>query len=313
MMKQSHYKWLKAGIICSVTGAVLIFAGYLNDGCSYVAHADLNRLEWGARSDVPARVSTLPRTDLGALDSVDISFTDLDLEILPSKDEHCAIAWEVASANGKSPVDYEVKSGALTVTESEHTGDSYIHIDISFLADLFCGKKAEHPADTVYLYVPTEKFRQVSIHNTMGDVSVDGLQAAHGSLSLSDGDAMCTNCQFFDFSFQNTLGELTISDSMLDTCDITMSDDDLTLDHNQYQGSITITDKLGDVTIQNSIEALQSLSLQLSTKLGEISLPEALAKTLMENDDDLNSYAQKNNGNATLTIACTDGDIILNE
>ena len=311
MMKQSHYKWLKAGIICSVTGAILIFAGYLNDGRSYVAHADLNRLEWSARSDVPARVSTQPRTDLGALNSVDISFADLDLEILPSEDEHCAIAWEIASVNGKSPVDYEVKSGTLTVIESKHAGDSYIHIDISFLADLFCGKNAEHPADTVYLYVPTEKFRQISIHNTMGDVSVDGLQAAHGSPSLDDGDAVCTNCQFSDFSFQNTLGELTISDSMLDTCDITMSDDDLTLDHNQYQGSTTITDKLGDVTIQNSIEALQTLGLQLSTRLGEISLPEALAKTLQKNDDDLNRYAQKNDGNATLTVTCTDGDIIL--
>ena len=311
MMKQSHYKWLKAGIICSVTGAILIFAGYLNDGRSYVAHADLNRLEWSARSDVPARVSTQPRTDLGALNSVDISFADLDLEILPSEDEHCAIAWEIASVNGKSPVDYEVKSGTLTVIESKHAGESYIHIDISFLADLFCGKNAEHPADTVYLYVPTEKFRQISIHNTMGDVSVDGLQAAHGSLSLDDGDDVCTNCQFSDFSFQNTLGELTISDSMLDTCDITMSDDDLTLDHNQYQGSTTITDKLGDVTIQNSIEALQTLGLQLSTRLGEISLPEALAKTLQKNDDDLNRYAQKNDGNATLTVTCTDGDIIL--
>ena len=185
-MKQSHYKWLKAGIICSVTGAILIFAGYLNDGRSYVAHADLNRLEWSARSDVPARVSTQPRTDLGALNSVDISFADLDLEILPSEDEHCAIAWEIASVNEKSPVDYEVKSGTLTVIESKHAGESYIHIDISFLADLFCGKNAEHPADTVYLYVPTEKFRQISIHNTMGDVSVDGLQAAHGSLSLDD-------------------------------------------------------------------------------------------------------------------------------
>lgn len=311
MMKQSHYKWLKAGIICSVTGAILIFAGYLNDGRSYVAHADLNRLEWSARSDVPARVSTQPRTDLGALNSVDISFADLDLEILPSEDEHCAIAWEIASVNEKSPVDYEVKSGTLTVIESKHAGESYIHIDISFLADLFCGKNAEHPADTVYLYVPTEKFRQISIHNTMGDVSVDGLQAAHGSLSLDDGDAVCTNCQFSDFSFQNTLGELTISDSMLDTCDITMSDDDLTLDHNQYQGSTSITDKLGDVTIQNSIEALQTLGLQLSTRLGEISLPEALAKTLQKNDDDLNRYAQKSDGNATLTVTCTDGDIIL--
>ena len=313
MMKQSHYKWLKAGIICSVTGAILIFAGYLNDGRSYVAHADLNRLEWSARSDVPARVSTLPRTDLGALDSVDISFTDLDLEILPSEDEHCAIAWEVASVNGKSPVDYEVKSGALTVTESGHTGDSYIHIDISFLADLFCGKKAEHPADTVYLYVPTEKFRQVSIHNTMGDVSVDGLQAAHGSLSLDDGDAVCTNCQFFDFSFQNTLGELTISDSMLGTCDITMSDDDLRLDHNQYQATVSVTNKLGDVTLTDSSDTLQSLGLQLTTGLGEISLPSLLAQALPKNDDVLSHYQQNGSGDTFLTVTCTDGDICLNE
>ena len=311
-MKNSTYKWLKAGIICSVTGAILIFAGYLNDGRSYVAHADLNKLDWSARSDDPARVVTHPRTDLGTLNSVNISFTDLNLEILPSEDEHCAIAWEVASVNGKSPVDYEVKDGALTVTENEHTGDSYIHIDISFLTDLLCGKKTEYPADTVYLYVPTEKFRQISIHNIMGNVSVDGLQAAHGSLSLSDGDAVCTNCQFSDFSFQNTLGELTITDSTLDNCDITMSDDDLILDHNQYHGSIAITDKLGDVTILDSTEKLQSIGLQLTTRLGEISLPEALAKTPIETDDDLSHYAQKNDGNATLTISCTDGDIILN-
>ena len=312
-MKNSTYKWLKAGIICSVTGAILIFAGYLNDGRSYVTHADLNKLDWSARSDDPARVVTQPRTDLGTLNSVNISFTDLNLEILPSEDEHCAIAWEVASVNGKSPVDYEVTGGALTVTENEHTGNSYIHIDISFLTYLLCGKKTEYPADTVYLYIPTEKFRQISIHNIMGNVSVDGLQAAHGSLSLSDGDAVCTNCQFSDFSFQNTLGKLTISNCTLDTCDIAMSEDDLMLDRNQYQGSISITDKLGDVTILDSTEKLQSIGLQLTTRLGGISLPEALAKTLPESDDDLNSYTQKNSANTMLTVACADGDIFLNE
>lgn len=310
-MKNVHYKWLKAGIICCAAGAALILAGYLNNGRAYVARADLNKLEWSARNDDPAKVTTLPRTDLGVLDSVDISLSDLDLEILPSGDENCAIAWETASVDGDSPVSYEVKDDVLTVTENNHTGDSYIHIDISFLVNLFCGEQIKHPADTVYLYVPAQKLNQVTISSTMGDVSIDGLQAEHGSLSLDDGDAVCTSCQLSDFSFQNTLGELTISDSKLDTCDITMSDDDLTLDHNQYQGSISVTNKLGDVTILDSTEKLQSLGLQLTTRLGEISLPEALARTLPESDDDLNRYQRNGTGETLLTVTCTDGYIFL--
>ena len=147
----------------------------------------------------------------------------------------------------------------------------------------------------------------------MGDVSVDGLQAAHGSLSLNDGDAVCTNCQFSDFSFQNTLGELTISDSTLDTCDITMSDDDLALDHNQYQGTVSVTNKLGDVTLTDSSDTLQSLGLQLTTGLGEISLPSLLAQALPKNDDVLSHYQQNGSGDTFLTVTCTDGDICLNE
>lgn len=186
-----------------------------------MAHADLNKLKWSARSDDPAKIISQSRTDVGLPDSVDISLADPDLEILPSGDESCAISWETASVNGESPVDYEVKDGVLTVTEIDPAGDSYIHVDISFLADLLCGKNVKHPADTVYLYVPDETFNQITIRNAMGDISIDGLQAEHGSLLLDDGDAICTNCQLSDFSLSNTLGKLTITDTALDTCDIT--------------------------------------------------------------------------------------------
>lgn len=43
MMKQSHYKWLKAGIICSVTGAILIFAGYLNVRAVLMWHMQISQ------------------------------------------------------------------------------------------------------------------------------------------------------------------------------------------------------------------------------------------------------------------------------
>ena len=51
-MKRSHFKWLKAGVICCMIGAALIFAGYLKNGQSYVAHADLNKLNWSATATI---------------------------------------------------------------------------------------------------------------------------------------------------------------------------------------------------------------------------------------------------------------------
>ncbi len=312
-MKRSHSKWLKAGVICCVAGAALLFAGYLGGGQSYIAHADLNKLKWSARSDDPTKVFSLPRTDLGELDSMDITLSDLDLEILPSEDENCSIAWEISSDYGDTPVSYTVKDGHLSVTEADHGRNFYVHVDISLFADLLCGKHISQPADKVTLYVPAHAFKAAAIDSQFGNVSVEGLQAAQGSMNFDNGDASFTNCKFSALTLSSTFGNLTVSDSTLDNCTVTMSDGNLKLDSNQYHGSCSVTDKLGDVKLTASSDILDNLSLQLTTGLGEIHLPEALAKTLPESDDDLTSYSQEGDGNATLSAICTDGDITIGE
>ena len=312
-MKRSHSKWLKAGVICCVAGAALIFAGYLGGGQSYIAHADLNKLKWSARSDDPAKVLSLPRTDLGELDSMDITLSDLDLEILPSDNEDCAIAWEISSDYGDTPVSYTIKDGHLSVTEAEHGRNFYVHVDISLFADLLCGKHISQPADKVTLYVPAHAFKAAAIDSQFGNVSVEGLQAAQGNMNFDNGDASFTNCKFSALTLSSTFGDLTISSSALDNCGITLSDGNLKLDSNQYQGSCSVTDKLGDVRLTASSDILENLGLQLATGLGEIHLPEKLSKTLPESDNDLTSYSQEGDGNALLTITCKDGDISLTE
>ena len=312
-MKQSHFKWLKAGVICCMAGVALIFAGYLKNGQSYVAHADLNKLDWSAHSDDSTKIISMPRTDLGQLDSVDIALSDLDLEILPSGDENCAIAWELSSDYGDTPVSYTVKDGHLSVTETDHDRNFYLQVDISLFADLLCGKYISQPTDKVTLYVPTHAFKAATINSQFGTVSAEGLQSAHGSIDCDDGDAFFTNCQFSDFTLQNTLGNLTVSDSTLNDCEITVNDGDLTLASNQYQGSCSVIDKLGDVKLTAPSDILQALGLQLSTGLGEIHLPEELKNTLPESDDDLTSYSQEGAADAALTIICKDGDISLTE
>lgn len=312
-MKQSHFKWLKAGMICCMAGVALIFAGYLKNGQSYVAHANLNKLKWSAHSDDSTKIIFMPRTDLGTLDSIELTLYDLNLEILPSEDENCAIAWEISSDYGDTPVSYTVKDGHLSITETDHGHNFYVHVDISLFADLLCGKHISQPADKVTLYVPAHAFKAVTINSQFGNISAEGLQTAHGSIDCVDGDASFINCQFSDFTLQNTLGNLTVSDSTLDDCEITVSDGDLTLASNQYQGSCSVIDKLGDVKLIASSDILQALGLQLSTGLGEIHLPEELKKTLPESENDLTSYSQEGVATDALTIICKDGDISLTE
>lgn len=178
---------------------------------------------------------------------------------------------------------------------------------------MLCGKPISQLADKVTLYVPAHAFKAAAIDSQFGNVSVDGLQAAQGNMNFDNGDASFTNCKFSDLTLSNTFGNLTISSSTLDNCELTISDGNLKLDSNQYQGSCSVTDKLGSVTLTSSSDILQSLGLQLTTGLGEILLPEELKKALPESDDDLTSYSQKGNDNTTLTITCKDGDITLLE
>ena len=178
---------------------------------------------------------------------------------------------------------------------------------------MLCGKPISQPADKVTLYVPEHAFKAAAIDSQFGNVSVDGLQATQGSMNFDNGDASFTNCKFSALTLSSTFGDLTISSSTLDNCGITMSDGNLKLDSNQYQDSCSVTDKLGDVKLTAPSDILENLGLQLITGLGEIHLPEALAKTLPESDDDLTSYSLEGDKNATLTVICTDGDITILE
>ena len=212
-MKSSIHKWIRRGTACSIIGAALIFAGYLTNGRAYVAHANLNSLKWNARNDDSSNIITLPKTKLDTYQALQVSLSNLNLAICPSENDTFYIAWEISSANGETPVSYELKDNTLTVTEAPHTGHSYIHVDISFLTSLLSGKGISYPADTIYLYIPKQHLNQITVNNELGDLS--------------------------------------ITDSILDTCTIAMDDGDLKLTGNQYQNDITITCKDGDIHLSD--------------------------------------------------------------
>ena len=90
-MKRWVKAWLAAGIGCCVCGAVLLGIGAASGGSKYVKEADLNRLEGSAkRSDNEA---VLEKTKLDDFDSVDISMSDMNLQVVSSDDQFCYISF----------------------------------------------------------------------------------------------------------------------------------------------------------------------------------------------------------------------------
>ena len=111
-MKRWVKAWLAAGIGCCVCGAVLLGIGAASGGSKYVKEADLNRLEGSAkRSDNEA---VLEKTKLENFDSVDISMSDMNLQVVSSDDQSCYISYQ-ASDQKKEPISYQVRDDKLAM------------------------------------------------------------------------------------------------------------------------------------------------------------------------------------------------------
>ena len=125
-MKRWIKAWLAAGVGCCVCGAVLLGIGAVSGGSKYVKEADLNRMEGSAkRSDNEA---VLEKTKLEDFDSVDISMSDMNLQVVSSDDQSCYISYQ-ASDQKEEPISYLVRDSKLTIHENSNDSKSYYHVD----------------------------------------------------------------------------------------------------------------------------------------------------------------------------------------
>ena len=132
-MKSWVKAWLVAGVGCCVCGAILTGIGVASGGGKYVKAADLNKMDGAAKKG--DNEVLLEKTKLDDFDSVDISMTDMNLQVVPSDDRFCYISYQ-ASDQTKDPMSYQVKDGKLTIRENDNTGKFYYHVDIVFLSGL---------------------------------------------------------------------------------------------------------------------------------------------------------------------------------
>ena len=269
-MKRWVKAWLAAGVGCCVCGAVLLGIGAASGGSKYVKEADLNRLEGSAkRSDNEA---VLEKTKLDDFDSVDISMSDMDLQVVSSDNQFCYISYQ-ASDQKKEPISYQVRDGKLTIQENSNDGKSYYHVDIGFLSGLFGGNPFTTDENVVTLYVPEgQKWKTANIKSDLGNVLLNDCEIEKGNVQTDSGGIFFKNCDFDGLNVDTDMGELCF---------------------------------IGRESV------MRTWNVQIDTDMGNINADDALSGKVVENEDDGDiSYTQQGKG-GNLMIRTESGDVSL--
>ena len=92
-------KWTKTALLtgcaCCIAGAVLMFSGWASGGKAYAETYDLNAMSGSAKKE--DGISTQEKIKLDDFDELQADLTIGDLNILPSGDDSCYLAWRIPS------------------------------------------------------------------------------------------------------------------------------------------------------------------------------------------------------------------------
>ncbi len=269
-MKSWVKAWLVAGVGCCVCGAVLTGIGAISGGSKYVKAADLNQMDGSAKKSDHEVV--LEKTKLDDFDSMDISMTDMNLQVVRSDDDSCYISYQ-ASDQTKDPIRYQVKDGKLTIQEKDNMGKFYYHVDIGFLSGLFGGGQFTTDENVVTLYVPEgQGWKTANIKTDTGNMLLNECKIEDGSVQSASGDLYFKNCDFAD---------------------------------------LKIDTDMGDIHFVGKEDVMGTWNVQIDTDMGDIDVDDALDGKVKEDEDDYDlSYMQAGKG-GNLVIQTESGDISL--
>ncbi len=298
--------WLKTalitGILCCAVGAVLFAAGAVTGGKQYVQNADINTLRGDARKDDSSRIAVMNKQKISDVNALDLTLDSLDLKIVPSDDDSCYLSYRIATSKGEKPLTYAVQNGTLHLKEND-VSNVYVHIDIDFLTDLLTSGRLPEADDTqtVILSVPKTQLKQLNIRSSYGDISMRGIAAVNSSIQCANGDMELERCQLSQLQLNNDYGDIDFNHCTLNTADISLSNGDFDAESTSFSGKNTITSDYGDISISDTPENLQALTIQADTSYGDISTPDSTDATTY--------YHDGVNTNDSLQIHASNGDI----
>ena len=329
-MNRTTKKFLIAGTVLCGAGLITFGAGALTGGKKYVATADLNVISGDATLLSNDNHAILEKTELDSFSQVNADLRNIDFNVKPSSDNKAYISYKIETSDGLLPLSYQVsEDGALNIAESQgNSSSSYIHIDINFLQMMLGQTSVVENVNQATLYIPknqkldsfscrmgdgylninTLDCQNMSLSDDYGDITLKNLDISKGTVTSSDGDISIKDSLLRNTSVQADYGDLNLKNTSCTNGEIHLSDGDLTTATASFSGQNTIDGSLGDITLGISADNLKQLSINASTSLGDLNIPDSLEGT-STGSDDLTTYSRTTDSKNLLTVTSSDGDI----
>ena len=309
--KQIMKKWTKTALLtgcaCCIAGAVLMFSGWASGGKAYAETYDLNAMSGSAKKE--DGISTQEKIKLDDFDELQADLTIGDLNILPSGDDSCYLAWRIPSKKGETAVEYRVRDGVLSIEETSAVSDT-IYINIDFTEEILSGGKQSETG--VILYVPEKKvLKKIEVTMGFGDVQMNGIQAESGRLQNADGDITLFGCDMQNIKCKADYGDVELKSGTWENGSITLEDGDAKIQNTKLSGDVSVENSYGDIELELGKKDLERLEITAKTDFGEIDVPDTM-ENLMQKEEDEQSFSYVPDQPAgRITLMTKDGDISL--
>ena len=298
---------LTVGISSCLLGGALIATGTATGGINHLLQA--NHTKYSKKTE-----------DFSDISALDIDLGNRNLVIEESEDDKTHLTYY----QGKEASERIVTSanqGTLKIQQPRSLITFGWSSGIRSILNLFDN---EGGRSTVTLSLPKgTKLSTLKGNSSLGDVALSGLTVQKLDLSLSAGSLTVKNSTISTGDLSNSLGDVSLSDLAIQKLDLKLSSGSVTIDNTTVEkgylasslgdinlnksklsdstiklssgsinsqqltlsGDINIDNSLGDIQLNLVKESLETLSFDIETSMGSITVPHNFQSITGENDE----------------------------
>ena len=324
---------LMTGTALCVAGAVLSVAGYFAGGKDFTYASDHVYVSGGNSSD-KKDLAVMEKKQIDDFTKLVVDFSDLDLDIRTSDDNHYYMEYKLEKNGKKDPLIWEDKDGKLTLKEYEGSaGSYYVRYDLGIFRTHVQQTETQKYLNTVILYVPENaELSDGDIRLSDGDLTTEQLLCEKLTVKLSSGDMDLDKGKFKDFKatfgdgdfyagdiqaealkLKNSSGDVTMNKTVLGGGEISLGDGELQIGDSSFNGDMDINNSDGDVSIEMKAGSVEKTNIHLETTDGDVDAS-GVSEGRSSEGDSYSVYENKVDTSApALNVKCGDGDIMLTE
>ena len=260
---------LRTGVAACLFGGALIATGTATGGMNHLLQAD--QTKYSKKTEEFSNISAL-----------EIELSNRNLVIEESDDEKVHLTYYQGKEASERIVTKD-NQGTLSVQQPKHLVSFGWSNSIRSFLNLF---NNEEQRSTVTLSLPKgTKLSTLKGDSSLGDVSLSGLNVQKLELSLSAGGLTINNSTIDNGSLSNSLGDINLNQSKLADSTIKLSSGSINSQQLTLTGDINIDNSLGDIELNLVKESLETLSFDIETSMGSITVPHNFQSITGENDE----------------------------